>query len=118
MSRLRVPTLIMMAAFLLATAAPHGASASAVKACKPVLNPYPGTRYEGENLYYIRARNVTCGGARWLAKGAHRKALGITPGLDGYRRLHWHGYKVLGNLRGDHDRYLAVKGAKRVRWRF
>jgi hypothetical protein len=34
------------------------------------------------------------------------------------RRFTWHGWHVTGNLRGDSDRYLATRGARRVRWLF
>ena len=30
----------------------------------------------------------------------------------------YHSWHVTGDLRGDSDRYVAVRGAKRVRWRF
>jgi hypothetical protein len=53
-----------------------------------------------------------------VARGAHYKALGITPPPSGVRRFTWHGWHVTGNLRGDSDRYLATRGARRVRWLF
>jgi len=53
-----------------------------------------------------------------VARGAHYKALGITPPPSGVRRFTWHGWQVTGNLRGDSDRYLATRGARRVRWLF
>ena len=42
----------------------------------------------------------------------------MTPTLSGIRRFTWRGWRVLGDLRGSEDRYLAVKGHRRVRWRF
>jgi hypothetical protein len=101
----------------LGATAPAAHSAGPRK-CAPVKNPYPDTRYEGVDLSSIRARGVSCATARKVARGAHYKALGITPGPSPIRRLTWHGWKVAGDLRGDNDRYLATKGSARVRWRF
>ena len=70
------------------------------------------------DLSSIRVLNGSCKGARVVAKGAHRKALGLTPSLTPIRRFAWGGWRVTGDLRGDHDTYLAVKGSKKVRWRF
>jgi hypothetical protein len=94
------------------------AGAATVKACRPIRNAFPGTRYAGVDITHIRARGVSCGAARWLAKRAQHKALGITPGYDGYKRFRYHGWKVLGNLRPAHDRYLATESGRRVRWQF
>ncbi len=91
---------------------------AALRACKPVENPYAGTRYAGSDLSHIRARNVTCPGARRVARGAHRKALSMTLPLSGVRRFRWRGWEVVGDIRGAHDRYLATRGHRRVRWRF
>ena len=93
-------------------------AAHAAKACQPVLNPYPGTRYEGVDLTRIRATRVSCPGARRVARRAHRRALGITPDPTGIRRFGWRGWQVTGNLRGNSDRYVATRGARRVTWRF
>ena len=38
--------------------------------------------------------------------------------VDGIRRFRWHGWRVRGDLRPEHDRYVARKGERRVRWRF
>lgn len=94
------------------------AGAASYRSCKPVVNPYAGSRYDGENLSSIRVLNGSCKGARIVARGAHRKALGLTPALEPIRRFTWGGWRVRGDLRGDHDTYLAVKGSKKVRWRF
>jgi hypothetical protein len=53
-----------------------------------------------------------------VAKGAHRKALGLPVPPDGVRRFTWRGWRVTGDLRGDVDRYVAVRGDARVRWIF
>ena len=91
---------------------------AALRSCGPVVNPYAGSRFAGSNLHHIRARHVPCPGARRVATGAHRNALAMTPTLSGIRRFTWRGWRVLGDLRGSEDRYLAVKGHRRVRWRF
>lgn len=98
-------------------AAVPNADAASYRSCKPVVNPYAGSRYEGVNLSSIRVLNGSCNGARVVARGAHRKALGMTP-TGPVRRFLWGGWRVKGDLRGNSDSYLAVKGAKRVRWRF
>ena len=92
--------------------------AEAARSCRAVVNPYPGTRYDGIDLTRIRATRVSCRGARRVARGAHRKALGITPPTSGIRRFGWRGWTVTGNLRGSRDRYVAARGSKRVRWVF
>jgi hypothetical protein len=46
----------------LAGLGPQGAQ-GAVRSCNPVLNPYPGTRYDDSDLRRIRAVGVTCRGA-------------------------------------------------------
>ena len=111
----RIATAVITLA-LLALLVPAGAHA--VRSCKPVKNPYAGTRYDGVDLTHIRASRVSCRTARRVAKGAHRKALGITPPASGIRRFSWRGWSVKGDLRPASDRYLAVKGLRRVRWRF
>ena len=97
---------------------PPSAEGGAVRSCSPVVNPYPGTRYADVDLTRIRANGVSCRGARRVARGAHRRALSLTPPLSGVRRFRWNGWRVVGDLRGSHDRYLATRGARRVRWVF
>jgi hypothetical protein len=104
-------------ACVLAPGAPV-ADAATVRACKPIKNPYAGTRYEGVNITRIRASGTSCRGARRVARGAHQKALGITPPPSGIRRFTWRGWRVTGNLRGDSDRYLATRSGRRIRWVF
>ena len=81
-------------------------------------NPYPNPRYEGEDLKRVLASGVSCRGARRVARGAHREALGMTPSLSGILRLRWGSWRVRGDLRPANDRYLAVDGDRRVRWQF
>jgi hypothetical protein len=105
----------ILVALTVGAVAPKAASA---RACAPVVNPYPGTRFEGVNLSKIRTTGLTCPKARKVAKGAHRKALGITPPPSGIRRFQWRGWSVIGNLRPASDKYTATRGDDRVAWRF
>ena len=93
-------------------------AAASYKPCKPVDNPYPGTRYEGTDLSRIRTLRASCRTARRVARGAHYKALGIPVQAGPIRRFSWRGWRVRGDLRPDDDRYIARKGTRRVRWRF
>lgn len=99
-------------------AAAPSAGAAESRACRPVIDPYPNTRFEGVDIRRIRATAVSCPTARRVARRAHRKALGLTPPPSGIRRFIWNGWKVTGDLRGATDRYLAARGARRVRWVF
>ena len=109
-------TLAIVAALaLLATPTAHAAT---FKSCRPVVNPYAGTRYEGSNLHHIRALGVSCKTARYVARKAHRKALGMTPPADGVREYYWRRWFVVGDIRGQTDYYRARRGNDRVRWRF
>jgi hypothetical protein len=110
-------TTTVLTALILAVAAPS-AGAATTRACKPVVNPYPNTRYAGVDLSHIRATGVSCTTARSVARGAHRKALGMTPSLSGIRRFTWNGWRVTGDLRPASDRYVATRGSRRVTWRF
>ena len=94
------------------------AQAGSVRSCSPVLNPYPGTRFHDVDLRRIRARGLSCRSARRVARGAHRSALARRPPVSGVRRFTWNGWRVVGDLRGTTDRYLASRGARRVRWVF
>jgi hypothetical protein len=100
------------------TSAAPAASGAAAKSCGRVVNPYPGTRYDGVDLRRIRATGVTCHRARQVARGAHRKALGLTPPTSGVRHFKWQGWRVTGDIRGATDRYVAKREGKRVSWQF
>ena len=113
----RKTLLLVVVAACACLLAPPAAGAASYRSCKPVVNPYAGSRYEGVNLSSIRVLNGSCNGARVVARGAHRKALGMTP-TGPVRRFSWGGWRVKGDLRGNSDSYLAVRGEKRVRWRF
>jgi hypothetical protein len=112
---LRLIGIAVLLTLALAAIAPKTASA---RACAPVVNPYPGTRYEGVDLTNIRAAGLPCAKARKVARGAHRKALGITPPPSGVRTFQWRGWTVVGNLRPGSDKYTATRGGDRVSWRF
>ncbi len=98
---------------LAAAAAPAEA-----RTCRPILDPYAGTRYEGANLERITATGVSCATARRIVRGAHRKALGIAPSATGYKRFAWRGWTVRGNVRGTVDKYVAGRGENVVKWVF
>jgi hypothetical protein len=106
---------VLCAAVLLA---PASASAAVTRSCGSVADPYPGTRFAGIDLRSIRATGVSCRTARRVARGAHRKALGLTPPESGVRRFGWNGWRVTGDLRGNDDRYVATRNGARVRWLF
>ena len=88
------------------------------KPCAAVRNPYPGTRYEDVSLSRITAAGVKCSTARTVARGAHRKALGLAVPEDGVRRFSWNGWSVTADLRPSSDRYTATRNGRTVRWRF
>ena len=87
---------------------------SAARSCAPVVNPYPGTTYEGIDLSGIKAKGIGCKRARKVAKGAHRKGLALTPTPAGYLDYVWRGWEVFGNLRPASDTYTATRDGRRV----
>ena len=97
---------------------PAVAPAATTRSCGAVRDPYPGTRYAGVDLSRITASGVSCRAARSVVRGAHRRALGITPAVSGIRTFTWNGWTVRGDLRPASDRYVATRGSTRVRWRF
>ena len=116
--------LIMGASFALVLPVAHQAAtidradATTNRACRPVVNPYPNTRYEGINLSRIRSEGIRCQPARRVARRAHAKALGMSPNRNGILRFRWNGWMVVGDLRPPSDRYVARKYGRQVRWRF
>jgi hypothetical protein len=108
----------LLAAVLAALAAAGPAHAATTRSCGSIANPYPGTRFSGVPLSRITATGVSCATARRVARGAHRRALGLTPTASGIRTFTWNGWRVTGDLRPSTDRYVASRGAMRVRWRF
>ena len=116
MTRKRV-ALAGIVCFLALTGSSPAPADAALRVCRPVLDPYPGTRYAGVDLTRIRTSAGSCESARRVARKAHRKALTITP-TRRFRRFRWNGWSVTGDLRPDRDRYVARKAGREVRWRF
>lgn len=112
----KLAVLILAVACAFSAAPAPVAQAAPYERCQSVSNPYPDTRFEGTPLSRVRAQNVSCGVARRVARGAHRKALAQppTPTL----MFKWRGWKVRGDIRGAQDDYRARRGNKRVRWVF
>jgi hypothetical protein len=111
-------TTLALATTLCAVTAFGAAPTAQGASCRDVLNPYPGTRFEGIDLTDIRAKGVNCPKARRVAERAHKAGLAITPPPSGIRTYEWNGWSVTGNLRPDHDRYRAARRGNVVRWRF
>jgi hypothetical protein len=111
-------TKIAIAASIAALGATAAAEPASARSCSPVVNPYPGTRYDGVNLSKIRANGIICPRARKVAKRAHRNALAQTPNGNAKVRFTWRGWKVVANLLPASDKYTATRGDDTVRWRF
>ena len=110
---------LLTATLLMAATNPAVSRAAAFRSCKPVVNPYAGSRYEGINLRRIQSMRVSCRTARRVTRQAHRKALRLTPTPSGVRTFRWRRWTVTGDIRGSTDRYVArALGDKRVRWVF
>jgi len=107
-----------LAAVGLASVTAATAPAATTRSCGSISNPFPGTRFAGEPLSHITATGVSCATARSVTRGAHHRALSMTPSPTGIRTFTWNGWKVTGDLRPAHDRYVATRGTKHVRWRF
>jgi hypothetical protein len=109
---------LVAAALGLALIAPAPADA-ALKRCPPVIDVFDGTRYAGSDLYRIRARGVSCRTARRVALRGTYRGVAAVPDPDGRVRVTYRKWTVIGDLRGDADRYRArATGAKRVNWIF
>jgi hypothetical protein len=102
----------------LVAVAPATADA-AFKRCRPVTNVFEGSRYEGSDLYRIRAQGVSCKTARRVVRRGTYKAVAGTPNPSGYVRVRYRRWFILDDLRGSVDRFSArAGGRKRVRWLF
>lgn len=111
--------LFLVAVIILAFNVAAPSASAEARSCKPVVNPYAGTRYEGIDLSRIRARNVSCTTARRVARGAHFKALGTPPPVSGVRQFRWRRWNITGDLSGRTDTYTAKsRGGKRISWMF
>ena len=80
-------------------------------------DPYPDTRYAHVDLTRIKTTLESCSKARRVARKAHWKALKLQP-VGGRKTFIWNGWSVDGNIKPDHDRYVARKDGRQVRWRF
>jgi hypothetical protein len=111
-----------LAASVLALASLAGlpdAAGAAFKRCDPVRNVFEGTRYEGSDLYRIRAQGTSCKTARRVARRGTYKGVASTPDSTGHVRVTYRRWSVVGDLRGSEDSYSArAEGQKRVRWIF
>jgi hypothetical protein len=106
--------LTALVALLLVPAPPATAD---FKPCAPVRDVFDGSRYEGSDLYRIRARGVSCRTARRVAYRGTRKAEAATPDSTGHIRVTYRRWSIIDDLRGDVDRFRArAAGRKRVRW--
>jgi hypothetical protein len=114
----RTAHLLALAILAAASAALVLPDAASAETCRPVVNPYEGTRYEGVDLSHIRAEGVSCSKARRVARGAHRRALAAVPNANGIVRVNWNGWAVTGDLVPSHDRYSAKRRGRVVRWEF
>ena len=94
--RNRVVLLLVCLSAALAAAVP-ATQAATTRSCGSVKDPYPGTRYAGVDLSHVTAKGVSCTTARRVARGAHKKALGLTPPPSGLRTLTWDGWRVGGS---------------------
>jgi hypothetical protein len=92
---------------------------AAFKRCRPVLNVLDGTRYEGSDLYRVRAEGVSCRTARRVARRGTAKAVRATPDASGIVRVRYRRWRVVDDLRGPVDRFRArARGQKLIRWLF
>lgn len=114
----RKPLLVTGALCALAGVGAPAAEGATTRSCKPVVNPYEGSRFDGVDLRRIRATGVSCRTARLVAREGHFRAIEIPPPRSGVRRLTWRGWRITGDLRGDDDTYVARRGTRRVRWIF
>ena len=103
---------------LLALGLPASAQAD-YKRCRPVINIFDGSRYEGSDLYRIRAQGVSCKTARRVANTGTYRSVAAVPGPNGRVVVSYRRWRVVGDLRGDSDHYQAqAYSQKRVTWIF
>jgi hypothetical protein len=100
--------------------ASQGANGSTdYRACAPVRDVFQGTRYEGSDLYRVRARGVSCQTARRVARNGTELAVAEAPDSTGRVVVSYRNWTVFDDLRRPVDRFVAkAKGGKRVRWLF
>jgi hypothetical protein len=96
-----------------------GIADAAFKSCRPVLNVFEGSRYEGSDLYRIRAQGVSCRTARRVVGRGTYRAVAATPDPSGRVRVRYRRWFIVDDLRGPVDRFSArAGGPRRVRWLF
>jgi hypothetical protein len=99
-------------------AAAFAAPAPAARACDPVRDILDETRYEGSDLYDIRASGAaSCRDARRLARRATYKAVGL-PLTGPVMRFRVGGWRVWDDVSGSADRFFARTGRSRIHWTF
>jgi hypothetical protein len=112
--RLAIP----LAALAVASAWPTAAAAD-YKPCAPVRDVFEGTRYEGSDLYRVRAQGVSCKTARRVARRGTYKAVAGVPDSTGHVRVTYRRWRIVDDLTRSVDRFVAkAAGGKRVRWLF
>jgi hypothetical protein len=111
--------LFSAAAFVLLV--PATTAQAALKSCKPVRDvpALDGSRYEGSDIYRIRALNTSCRTARRVAVRGTLRGMFLGAGVETYM---WRRWRVHRDLRGPVDTYRAsvpeAMTEKRVRWLF
>ena len=111
----RASTVLVAAVALLVPAA---AADAAFKTCKPVPNvpALDGSRYEGSDIFRIRASETSCRTARRVAVRSTLKGMRLGANVLTYR---WRRWKVDRDLIGSVDRYDATAALDMdVKWRF
>ena len=99
--------------------APMVEAEAGFKSCSPVRNIFEGSRYEGSDLYKIRAAKVSCRRARKIALKGTERAVAGAPDERGRVVVTYGAWTIYDDLRGDVDRFVAkAPGEKRIRWLF
>jgi hypothetical protein len=89
------------------------------KPCPPVRNIFEGSRYEGSDLYRVRAAKVSCRRARKVALEGTERAVADVPDERGRVVVTYGVWTIFDDLRADVDRFVAkAPGNKRIRWLF
>ena len=109
---------VCLASLTLASVVPATAEA-AYKPCAPVRNVFEGSRYQGSDLYRIRAQGVSCRTARRVARRGTYKAVAGVPDSTGHVVVRYRSWRIVDDLTRPVDRFVAkAAGRKRVRWLF
>ena len=98
---------------------PATAAEAAFKSCRPVRDvpALNGSRYEGSDIYRIRALNTSCRTARRVAVRGTLRGMFLGAGVESYM---WRRWRVRRDLIGAVDTYRAAvpDTQKRARWLF